>query len=475
MGFKTPFQQLALLDDSPPGSSGRESAAWIVVAITLVLSGGLLTVALIQKSTNSAPSPAVAAQNPSFGPVIERVVTNMIDFDSGALVDLPLPTQPGERDQKRYDWINGEGKGVPWMRAHGIDAIDGNHALIGVDLLVVPLESKDWRGLTPAELRSKLDGLQLPRAPLSSIIPEERRPFGFQTREGALGIFEITNANLPRGVNIRYKLAQFSSAGDSRTFTSQQAGSDILRLKLGQAEEDAALAEAKFKVGMIPRSDLQAAKDNVALLQAEIAGDAIQVAQVRLTAAENQLAAAKALFDISLIPNSEYEAAQNAVELRQAELRAVRAARSVAPSAIPVIERQLRTAGDAAEDRVLDLDDGRLLSVPTNVIVASVNNPRPLLNWMVEHEADLLVTDDPSSTNLDLHMWTTACSSDRRPTRCSTGSPLKRAAPASEPGASQDVSVPKVEVGALPVFSSRPAKAAWACSKSAVSPRTRVA
>jgi serine/threonine protein kinase len=149
-----------------------------------------------------------SSDSAEFGPVIERVVTNMIDFDSGALVDLPLPTQPGERDQARYDWINAEGQGVPWMRAQGLDAIDANHGLISVDLLVVPLESKDWRGLTPAGLRSKLDGLQLPKAPSSSSIPPERRPFGFQTREGALGIFEITDANLPRGVKLRYKLVK---------------------------------------------------------------------------------------------------------------------------------------------------------------------------------------------------------------------------------------------------------------------------
>ena len=152
------------------------------------------------------PSSSDGTNRLSFGPVIERVVTNMIDFDSGALVDLPLPTQPGERDPERYDWINGEG--VPWMRAQGCDAMNANHGLIGVDLLVVPLESKDWHGLTPAGLRSKLDGLQLPKAPSSSSIPQERRPFGFQTREGALGIFEITDANLRRGVKLRYKLVK---------------------------------------------------------------------------------------------------------------------------------------------------------------------------------------------------------------------------------------------------------------------------
>jgi hypothetical protein len=124
----------------------------------------------------------------------------------------------------------------------------------------------------------------------------------------------------------------------------------------------------------------------------------------------------------------------------------------VASSAIPVIERQLRTAGDAAEDRVLDLDDGRLLSVPTNVIVASVNNPRPLLNWMVEHGADLLVTDDPSSTNLDFHVddGLLLPPADNSTFDSIAASNVGRQL--VKPGASQDVSVPKVEVGALPVL-----------------------
>ena len=376
-----------------------------------------------------------AADSPSFSEVVQLTVTDLADLDKGTLLNLPFPGVLSDRDPARYDWFNSDTNAFAFMRRGGIDLFQGNHGLIGVDLLVVPLESKDWRGLTPAELRSKLDGLQLPRAPSSSIIPGERRPFGFQTREGALGIFEITKANLPRGVNIRYKLVQFSSAGDSRTFTSQQAGSDILRLKLGQAE-------------------LQAAKDNVALLQAEIAGDANQVAQVRLSAAQNELAAAKALFDTGLIPNSEYQAAQNAVELRQAELRAVRAARSVAPSAIPVIERQLRTAGDAAEDRVLDLDDGRLLSVPPDIMRARVNNPRPLLNWMVAHGADLVVSDYPSSTSLGFHLDDGLL---LRPADNTTFDGIT--ASASDVGrqlaqreASQDADVPKVDIGAQPVF-----------------------
>ena len=60
------------------------------------------------------------------------------------------------------------------MRAPGLDTMNANHGLVGVDLRVVPLESEDWRGLTPAGLRSKLDRLQLPAATAPSGIPQER-------------------------------------------------------------------------------------------------------------------------------------------------------------------------------------------------------------------------------------------------------------------------------------------------------------
>jgi hypothetical protein len=117
-----------------------------------------------------------------------------------------------------------------------------------------------------------------------------------------------------------------------------------------------------------------------------------------------------------------------------------------------VIERQLCTAWDAAENKVLDLDDGPLFSVPPDIVMASVNNPRPLLNWMVEHGADLLVTDDASSTNLDFHL------DDGLLLRLADNAAFDGIAAQdmwrqlARPGASQDVRVPKVEGGALPTF-----------------------
>ena len=169
----------------------------------------------------------------SFGPVIERVVTNMIDFESGALVNLPLPTQPGERDRERYDWINGEG--VPWMRARGLDAIDGNHALIGVDLWLVPLARREWQSLTPAALQKKIRELGLPTAPSTDHLGDNRGTYGFKTREGSVGIVQITDANLPRGVKIRYKLVQTKPAASTGSGKLEDSQRKFVRLVVDKA------------------------------------------------------------------------------------------------------------------------------------------------------------------------------------------------------------------------------------------------
>jgi hypothetical protein len=158
------------------------------------------------------------SQRWAFGPVMERVVTGMIDLDTGALVDFPMAKQPGERDEERYDWINGRNtptgntpnnESRPWMRAHGIDAAEGNHDLIGVDLLLARLGSRDWTTLTPAA-EKKLRDLNLPGAATDAF--NGLGAYGFKTREGRLGMIEIVDQNVPRGVKIRYKLVARSHA-----------------------------------------------------------------------------------------------------------------------------------------------------------------------------------------------------------------------------------------------------------------------
>ena len=70
-----------------------------------------------------------------------------------------------------------------------------------------------------------------------------------------------------------------------------------------------------------------------------------------------------------------------------------------------VIERQLPAPSYIVEKQfLLNLDNGELLSMPTNVFMAGINNPRPRYNWMVKHGADLLVHSSEVSANLTLHL-----------------------------------------------------------------------
>lgn len=65
-----------------------------------------------------------------------------------------------------------------------------------------------------------------------------------------------------------------------------------------------------------------------------------------------------------------------------------------------VLERQLPAPSYAAPNQVvLNLDNGELLAMPTNIFLAGFFNPRPRFAWKVEHGADLQV-DGCSYTNL---------------------------------------------------------------------------
>ncbi len=118
------------------------------------------------------------------------------------------------------------------------------------------------------------------------------------------------------------------------------------------------------------------------------------------------------------------------------------------PSFGPAIERELG-GWPILDCTVLDLDQGRLLVVPTNTVAASMNNPRPMLNWMVQQGADLTVQmgagaglhlDDGVLLRLegDATFESVAASTVRR--QLGGG------------GGAQNVSIPRAEVQAQPVF-----------------------
>ncbi len=71
-----------------------------------------------------------------------------------------------------------------------------------------------------------------------------------------------------------------------------------------------------------------------------------------------------------------------------------------------VIERQLPAPDFAVPNQVLlNLDNGELLSMPTNVWMAGLGfNPRPQYDWMRKHGADLMVHSSVVSTDLTFHL-----------------------------------------------------------------------
>ena len=113
-----------------------------------------------------------------------------------------------------------------------------------------------------------------------------------------------------------------STTGGRPLAVIQETQREILLVKLRQAEEAVPMFEARYKAGQIDGLTLQAAKDEVEILRAEIAGDPVQVARVRLAAAERQLQGAEAQYKAGLMDFEKYQAAKNAVEIRQIELRA---------------------------------------------------------------------------------------------------------------------------------------------------------
>ena len=185
--------------------------------------------------------PALSGRWFNFGPVIERTVTNMIDFDTGALIDFPLATQPAEGDDARYGWINGQNvpdgkkpnkESYPWMRAHGVDAVEINHDLENICLMLVArLEDRDWDvALTPAGGKKLL---ALTQAGAASESFNGLGTYAIRTREGGLGIVQITDQNLPRGVKLRYRLLAPDTKPERSRFPkaahlSTQAGTVIV-------------------------------------------------------------------------------------------------------------------------------------------------------------------------------------------------------------------------------------------------------
>jgi len=147
---------------------------------------------------------------------------------------------------------------------------------------------------------------------------------------------------------------------------------------------------------------------------------------------------------------------QYAGEFRHIGSRMAELARRLKPGAGiafgPVIERQLAAAWAKMQQQVLDLDEDRVLWAPTNILMASFNNPRSLLHWMVTNRADLIASaDGRPDDDLGFHLDDGLLVRVEAPLTFDGIEAREVGRHLVKPGASQSVRIPKVEVSALPV------------------------
>ena len=172
-------------------------------------------------NSSTANATSSAAQNLSFGPVVERVLTNYsaLDLSSGQMKVLP----DDFAQMKRWD---GNGLNVDKKEF----AIGGYLGAVEVDIAYVAdegiyglirnlnvLQHNQWESFTSEQLAIALhvsDGSHPSPVRFGGSTPQDELTnytYGFMTSAGQLGLLQITGfTENPRGMKIRYKLVQKS-------------------------------------------------------------------------------------------------------------------------------------------------------------------------------------------------------------------------------------------------------------------------
>ena len=169
------------------------------------LSGCGATWQTVTKGFSEWPQSA-ETQKPSFGRVIERVVEDAIDLDSGKTGTTPLSNVDGDKE--------GLLANIKGIEREGWDIIEDNpETIFGVGMKTVPLAVVQWDTLSPQQMIELIKD-----APVQAFVhfsPVQSFPatYAFQTREGGMGLLQITDiSESQHGVKIRYKLVKCVAA-----------------------------------------------------------------------------------------------------------------------------------------------------------------------------------------------------------------------------------------------------------------------
>jgi predicted Ser/Thr protein kinase len=193
-----------------PVSRTDGTARYLVIAVEVghgtENGGGISNVDAEKQKAKPTPPP----QANSFGPVTERVLTDLsaIDLVTGHVTAMPAPAAI-PNDGPRFDeQVSG------WMQRAGVDfAYPGDGWVHGVALNMVTLRPEEWADCSPERLAERLQGESKVLGVKFQRDPSTSDTVGFKCRDGRLGLLQITAlTDNPRGVTIRYKLVQGGAA-----------------------------------------------------------------------------------------------------------------------------------------------------------------------------------------------------------------------------------------------------------------------
>jgi serine/threonine protein kinase len=331
------------------------------------------------------PATPATAQNPSFGPVIERVIENCAApdfkwFDLDKAVAVSSSGLPDDVEDSAFE---------DWMRKTGVDvaANTGNSpGLIsrGNDFVALPVQTSLWDSASAEEIRHLIaDARAEKKITMLRADGELPATFVFKTREGGTGILQITGfTDNPPGVKIRYKLVQNSKPNAVTTSEAEQNTSqEIAQLKLQQAEREVKNAEAQFAIGKITSYDLQKVKLSRDIAAAEVKGDNAEVARLKLAAAELDLDVVGKKVSIGMATQQEYDQAKLARDIAAAS-PLVQTELTRKTTFGPVMERTIYD-DKTGKDWLLNLETGGTFSLPPGLTWDK--NSSAVWQWAHQH------------------------------------------------------------------------------------------
>ncbi len=156
--------------------------------------------------TSAELKPLLDRDERTWGPVIERIVTDAINLDDGSLLEMPSSSTNNNLGVAIAENIRA-------AELKGVDAYVEGSSLLVLGMTLAPLPDNHWNASNAVQkaYHAILSASAADKPPLVKLDPDKdgARTYAFKTREGGKGVLQITGfTDNPPGVKIRYKLVQ---------------------------------------------------------------------------------------------------------------------------------------------------------------------------------------------------------------------------------------------------------------------------